>query len=103
MLLVTLGGFMGLSCSSINTTVVISVLTICLAAMGTLVKVFGRKEDPEKISKLKDIIHAVQMEMATLVTKNDNIEKSMDELKKDYRYLTNKLDDLLKQLMDLLS
>jgi len=110
----------------INLTVVLSILAFCLTAMGTLVKIYGVKkeiptdEKPGKtttctenkqngkdnsaaILELKKEIQSLKTQMATTIIKIENSGKTLDELKSDYRSLADKLDNLLKQLLDLLS
>jgi len=102
---------------SINWTLVLSVFAICFTAMATLVGIFGkrvRKEDIQRIENnntnnntktdtLRTAITAVEKEVAGLTQKTINNEKNIDEMKKDYREVVQRLDDLLKQLMEFLN
>lgn len=107
---------------NVNWTVIISIVTICLAAMGTLTKIYGSDKkisdeklrnspylqkvekdllDKEiKLSNLKDIVNTQNVEVEKLKIESKNSNKSLSEIKQDNRDLVQRLDDLLKQFME---
>ena len=107
---------------TINWTLVITVITICLAAMGTIIKIFGTKtkindeslrnssylqsiesagnKRSEKLDQLKELINIQYTEVEKLKILSQNSTKGLEELKKDNRDLVQRLDDLLRQLME---
>jgi peptidoglycan hydrolase CwlO-like protein len=115
--------------NDININLIIAVIAICLSAFGTLVKVFGKEtrstQDQNKLDELYKKIEKVQVdlrtiendasgkytertrivgeikeELAVLKTKTENQNKSIDDLRKDTREIVQRLDDLLRQLID---
>lgn len=102
---------------TINWTLVISIFAVCFTAMATLIGIFGRRVRKEdvvrlensdknhvtRIETLKDAIAKVETEIATLTAQTKNNEKTIDEMKQDYRDIVQRLDDLLKQLMEFLN
>lgn len=127
----------------INFTTVIAFITVSLAAMGTLIKIFSSKgvtdeslrESPyikeisdsnkelakkqadlecrinneigeldkelnRSVSELCDSTHALMIEVERLKIESLNSERSLEELKIDYRELGKRLDVLIKDLMN---
>jgi len=103
--------------TSMNWTIVISVIAVSLTGMGTLIGIFGkrvRKEDVirlqgesketiSKIDALKTAIAEIEKEIATTTQQIKNNEKTIVEMKQDYREIVQRLDDLLKQFMEYLN
>ena len=116
----------------INWTFLIATLTVCLTAMATLIKIFSSpnsKEDlpgpenpfcqqqiqaiekmktemestSEKNEKAREVVTEIDKIVATMLKDNENINKGIDEIKRDYRELAHKLDGLLKQLISWMS
>jgi len=110
----------------INLTVVLSIIAFCLASMGTIIRIYGGKKEVKSedlpgntpactqhketldnnskaINNVTEDIQELKTQMATIRVEIDNSNKTVDEIKSDYKGLTNKLDNLLKQLLDLLS
>jgi len=113
---------------NINVTLLLSVIAICLTAMGTLVKIFSRKPKDEqtpgkasiciqskdkieslekaimenkfKNEKIRDVTQEIDKELATLKNQSTNTTKTLDEIKQTNKDIANRLEDLLKQLMD---
>lgn len=108
-----------------NLTIFLSILAFCLTAMGTIVRIWGRKDpknedlpgntpactrhkedvkvNKEAVSNLKDEIQELKTKMATMRVEIDTSNKTTDELKSDYKALSLKLDELLRQLLEMLS
>ena len=115
----------------INITLLLSIVAICLTAMGTIVKIFSRKpkqeetpglaqvcikhneklteiekimrEDNTHNEKLKEVAQTVEREIAVLKTESVNTGKTLDEMKQTNREIASRLDSLLKQLMEWMS
>ena len=112
----------------VNWTVIITVITVCLTAMGTLIKIFSRgdydsskdlliqqksqeiatltnesKENKEKLEKVKETTNQIQSEIKLLQQENAVQNKNIEEIKSNNRAIVNKLDDLLRQLMEWMS
>lgn len=107
---------------SINWTVLMAVITFCLSAMATLIKIFGTnnkiddrnlrespylkdlekelKEKETKLGHLKDIVSGQHTEVEKIKTELNNNSKTMSELKQDNRDLVQRLDYLLKEFME---
>ena len=114
--------------ASPNWTFIIATFTICLTAMATLIKIFSntvKKEDKpgdenpycqqckqkleecvdkikssgEKGEKIKEVVTEIDKVVAAMLKDNENLNKGVEEIKKDYRELAHRLDGLLKQLM----
>jgi len=115
MIIASLGSF--LAGVKISWTLLIAIFAVCLTAMGTLIKIFGKKvteedigriereskEIKEKHESLKDAIGNMQTEVATLKERSRNNEKTLDGMKQDNREIVQRLDDLLKQLIEFLN
>ena len=113
-------------------TVFLSVLAICLTAMGTLVRIYGNKEikDEDKpglstackihqetnrenrreIQTLSDgvgnVVNGIETlrdRMSEVNAEINNSHKDTENLKNEYKTLNNQLDILVKQLLDLLN
>jgi len=116
----------------INLTVVISVLTACLGIVKSIVALWGKSSKPEdlpgelnqhcqkelvriksiekdtlEVSKkhddLKEIVGEIRQDVAVLKNQSENTTKTLDEMKQSNREIANRLDDLLKQLMEWMS
>ena len=107
---------------SINWTVLMAIVTFCLSAMATLIKIFGTsnkiedqtlrdspylkdlekdlKEKEKKLGHLKDIVSGQHTEVEKIKTELNNNSKTMAELKQDNRDLVQRLDYLLKEFME---
>lgn len=109
---------MGLtSLSSINWTVLLSIISVCVAGSVSLIDIFGRRvrqkdfqrleneneEMKKKHEALKDNVGQMELEIATFKEKVRNSEKTTDEMKQDIKDVVQKLDELLKRFMDFLS
>ena len=105
----------------INLTILLSIITVCLAAMGVLTKIYGRKKEEEpgkhpscsahdergkrneaSIKELRDKVDAMKDEVSRTSVKLDSDEKTIDELKQDSRKLADKMDLLLAQVLEFL-
>lgn len=106
----------------INWTTVIGIITISLASMGTLIKIFSStravkeedlRESPiiKEISQdakdakkrqedMKETANLLKTEVEKLKIESANNNKTLEELRKDYRELVSRLDDLLRQLLE---
>lgn len=123
----------------INLTVLLSVLSFCLAAMATLIKIFSKPRRPDEMpgtsphcvhmkeqierietkqkedvsrldaenknsiereQKLKDIVADLEKEVLVLQKEAEAQNKSLEEIRQSNKALAERLDDLLKQLMD---
>ena len=115
----------------VNLTLLLSVIAVSLTAMGTLIRVFGRKIKPEELpggsphctqqkenieriekatkensnkhEALKEIANNLEKEVGILKNQSDNVIKNMDEIKQSNKEIATRLDDLLKQLLDWIS
>jgi len=115
MIVASLGTF--LAGAKISWTLLIALFAVCLTAMATLIKIFGKnvtEEDIDRIEKenkeirakhesLKDAVGGVQTEVAILKERSKNGEKTLDGMKQDNREVVQRLDDLLKQLIEFLN
>jgi septal ring factor EnvC (AmiA/AmiB activator) len=116
---------------SINFTVLLSVFAFCLAAMGTIVKVFGKRSKPEdlpgknvvcqqhikdlnrvetmskendtKNQELMKVINQIEKETALLKKETESNTRSNEDLKQSNREIAKRLDELLIQLTDFIS
>ena len=115
---------------SINWTIVISVIAVCISALAAAVKIFGKKRKPdelpglsvycnqkeEKIKKLEDTAEE-QWEINTQLQNTLNEEQrrnvrlqadlehateNIQELKDSFRTLANKFDDLIRDIRNLI-
>jgi len=123
----------------LNITIVASILVFCLTTMATILKIFGRKTNPEelpgrsphckqqkeslqkienktkeneklveiktnetikKIESLQEITNEIGLAVAVLKNQCNNTEKDIDEIKQSNKEIANRLDDLLKQLLE---
>lgn len=115
----------------VNVTLLLAVITVSLAAMGTLIKIFAKEKNPEnepgknpyckqskeesarldanlkennkKHEELKQIVNDLKSEVGILKNQSENIVKTTEEMKQYNREIASKLDVLLKQLMDWMS
>lgn len=109
---------------STNWTVVLSVCAVCLTAMTTFINIFKSKksinddelresnlikdmgetskESKHKQEEIKDIISLLKTDVEKIKIEQLNTSKSMEELRRDNRELVQRLDDLLRQLLELL-
>ncbi|TRZ81792.1 hypothetical protein D4R86_02165 [bacterium] len=107
-----------------NLTAFLSVMAICLTAMGTIIRIWGRsapKSDElpgntplctqhkesvninrEAVKEVQKDIQELKTKMATMRIEIDTSNKTTNELKADYKTLSLKLDELLRQLLDML-
>ena len=106
----------------INWTVVIGVLTVSLTTMATLIKLFGPKRPvndeslrlspylieldrstkirEEKLNAIKELVNLTNTEVEKLKVETKNSSQNLEEVKKDYRDLVQRLNDLLKLIME---
>lgn len=106
----------------ISWTTILSVLTVSLTAMATLIKIFSGKvsvkdedlkqttiiqtlsEDTKynkkKQEELIEIATGLRTDVERLKVETVNSSKTIEELRKDYRDLVQRLDELLNQLLD---
>ena len=117
--------------ASLNINFIIAIVTVCLTAMATLIAIYRRRIKPdelpgksvhcaqqnkeiERIEKanedvrlknenLKESVNKIQTEIAAIQEQNKYACKSLDEMKQDNKAIVQRLDDLLKQLMDFLN
>jgi len=115
--------------SHINFTILLSVITVSIATMGTIVKIYSKKrelndipgmssectqhaknvkrnenttiENSRRLDIIKDSITSLEKEVAILEIKFSTTEKSMDEVKGGSKEIAKRLDNLLKQLLDM--
>jgi len=113
---------------NVNLTLLLAVITVSLAAMGTLIKVFAKKtkkedspggsphclqqkenldrieettkENINRYESLRKIVNELEKEVGILKNQSDNIVKNMDEVKQTNKEIASRLDELLKQLLD---
>ena len=113
---------------SINLTFLLAIIAICLTAFGVLIKVYGKKKNPEELpgtspyckrheekikeiegtikegsterNRLKDIIHENEKQITGLTRDSENQGSKINETKQENKELASKLDTLLKQLLD---
>lgn len=111
-----------------NVTVWLSVLTFCLTTMATIVKIFGRhtpedqkpgktpycqknctsiKDNKKKIEalgekneNLKNIANGLEKEVEVLKAETANTNKNLEDIRSSSREVANRLDDLLRQLLE---
>jgi len=108
----------------INFTIIIAVVTFCFSVVITFIKLFPRKEikDNEKpgntptclqnhndisenhktIIDLQKDINECKTQIATIKIKIDNCIETTSELKKDEKFLAYKLDEFLKEILEML-
>jgi len=125
---------------NINWTLLISVIAVSCASMGTLVAIFRNKTkdddkpggshfckqhtnemkriensvtsnlnkiekiakcDSERQEQLKELCNNLEKEVVVLKNESKNNTKNIDEMKQNIKEVATKLDDLLRQLMDL--
>jgi len=116
----------------IDFTIIFAVVMFCLTTMTTLIKIFGKKEvkdadkpgntaecvqhlsamkanqkdtntNSEQITQILTSVNELKTQVATIKVEIDNSDKSLEELKEDYKGLTLKIDDLLRHLLEMLS
>lgn len=109
----------------INWNLIISVFAVCLTAMTAAIAIFkskksinddnlresnlfqdittSTKDNACKSENLKEAIAILRTEIEKIKVEMTNNSKSVEELRKDNRELVQRLDELLRQLMDLLS
>lgn len=116
-------GFTGLN---VNLTVLLSIVSISLAAMGTLIAIYGKKkpalpgeseackqhketiiriessskEETMKIENLRNIVSELQRETAVLKNSSGNMEKNLDGIRVSVRDVAQRMEDLLQQLIE---
>jgi len=109
--------------AAINWTFIISIFTICLTTMATLIKIFSghvKEEDLRnskyikgvdqkteenfiRIDKIKEEVSDHKNKLSVLTTRTDAHQSSIESLKTDNRELVQRLDDLLRQLLEWVS
>jgi len=109
----------------ISWNLIISVFAVCLTAMTAAIAIFKSKksinddelresnlikdlsictkENTQKSDTIKETIATLRIEIEKIKVEMVNNSKSVEELRKDNRELVQRLDELLRQLMDLLS
>ena len=115
----------------VNITLLLAVITVSLAGMGTLIKIFAKKTKKEDIpgssthclqqkenlnrieettkeninryESLRKIVNELEKEIGILKNQSDNIVKNMDEVKQSNKEIASRLDELLRQLLDWIS
>ena len=114
---------------SVDINLLLAIITIALAAMGTLIGIFGRKtkesdapsdsntyckiknEDMKRVKetanenktenkRIGEVIHKLDLAVQDLKTKADNRDVTIKEMKEDNKALVGKLEKLLSQLVD---
>ncbi len=112
----------GINSFGINWTIIIAILTTSMAAMGTLIKIFGNQKkikdedlrDSRYLSKMEknleiglshhqtinEEIRKLEHLYGQLVEKIKNNEKDIEEIKENNKDLIKRLDDLLRQLLE---
>lgn len=110
--------------ADINWTLIISVCAVCLTAMTAAISIFKSKKSidddelrasnliidltsnvrdhSQKHDSLKEVVANLKTEIEKIKVEMLNTSKSLEELRKDNRELVQRLDELLRQLMDLL-
>lgn len=110
--------------ADINWTLVISVCAVSVAAMTAAINIFkGRKainddelresnlfkdvtenvkSNTKKSDDIKEVVNTLRTEVEKIKVEMLNTGKSIEELRKDNKDLVQRLDELLKSLMDLL-
>jgi peptidoglycan hydrolase CwlO-like protein len=115
--------------SDINWTIILSVLIVSLVSMMSVIKIFGQpnsdeskdkeedeindafkgikkeqednlKESNKKQDDIKNIINELRIDIQIAKNELTSNSKSIDELKKDYRALTSRLDELLLLILE---
>jgi len=118
--------------SGINWTLLISVVSVSLATMGTLIRIFGssvikdenlrsstflkelaedhsksdskieknKEEENTRYMELKELINRTNVDLEKLKVESSHSAKSLEDLRQDNRELVQRLDDLLKHLLD---
>jgi len=109
---------------NINWTLIISVSAVCLTAMTAAINIFKSKKsinddelresnliedltssvktNSQKHESIKEVVSNLRIEIEKIKVEMLNANKSLEELKKDNRELVQRLDELLRQLLDLL-
>lgn len=105
---------------TINWTMIIAILTVSLTTMATLIKIFSNKvkeedlrdssyiksidnksdENNKKIEILKELFTEEKTKVVANTVEIGNDKKTIETLKQDNRELVQRLDDLLKQLLE---
>ena len=120
--LVAIAGAVVSGVVGINWTIILSVITVCLTAMATIVKIFGSKQgvndedlrqsnylkemetkakdNNTKSESLKECISSLRTEIAKIKVEQTHNTRSLSELRIDNRELVQRLDDLLRQLVE---
>jgi len=115
--------------SDINWTIILSVLIVSLVSMMSVIKIFVQpnsdeskdkeedeindafkgikkeqednlKESNKKQDDIKNIINELRIDIQIAKNELTSNSKSIDELKKDYRALTSRLDELLLLILE---
>jgi len=115
--------------SDINWTIILSVLIVSLVSMMSVIKIFGQpnsdeskdkeedeindvlkgikkeqednlKESNKKQDDIRNIINELRIDIQIAKNELASNSKSIDELKKDYRALTSRLDELLLLILE---
>jgi len=109
---------------NINWTLIISVSAVCLTAMTAAINIYKSKKsinddelresnliedltssvktNSQKHESIKEVVSNLRIEIEKIKVEMLNANKSLEELKKDNRELVQRLDELLRQLLDLL-
>jgi len=115
----------------VNLTIVASVLIFCLTAATSIIRIWGRgknaeqypgkspyckqeedkttriekrlDENKKKMESIQDITLQMEKEVAVLKNETTNMNKTMDEMKQNSKEVAQRLDDLLKQLLEWMS
>lgn len=107
-----------------NWTLILSVCAVSVAAMTAFIAVFSKRKiiDDDELRKsslivdltadsksnslkhdsIKDLVSTLRTDIEKIKVEMISTNKSLDEVKKDNRELVQRLDDLLRQLMELL-
>jgi hypothetical protein len=110
--------------SGINWTLVISVSAVCLTAMTAAINIFKSKKsinddelresnlikdisengkaNSKKSEEIKEFASNLRTEVEKIKVEMLNTNKSLEDLKKDNKDLVQRLDELLRNLMDLI-
>ena len=114
-----------------NLTFFLSILAICLTAMGTIVKIFSKRSRPEDLpgnnavchQHIKDInrveamgkenelksqeimklVNQLEKETALLKKETESNNRTNEDLKQSNREIAKRLDELLAQLSEFIS
>lgn len=113
---------------NINLTVLFSVISLSIAAVVAITRIYSRKKNPQELpgesfyckqsekdvgeikelakenakksEDLNKITNEMGKEIALLKLGSDNFSKNMEEMKQNNKEVAHRLDTLLKQLMD---